>query len=223
MPALPNVPGVLKVNVDWGVDGDSMAQTVHFARYTGTCDAIDASSLANEILNGAVGILDVLCTSFTGMLSATVRDLASDMGVEVTGGTPWTGSRTGDRLSPGTAFCHAHQIARHYRGGHARTYFPFGSGTDVAATGLWADAFVTDASNGAHNWFSDWTNNTYGSLVVGKLCQVSYYGPPNRTITSSGGRVRTVSTVRAAPIVNDIVGSVGRKVIASQRRRNRDA
>lgn len=223
MGALPDVPGVVKLTLNWGVDGDVHAQTIHFARYTGTADAPACVALAEAAVSTAATEFQGLCTSFTGVLSATARDLATDMGAEETAGAPWTGTRTGDRLAPGTAFVQSYAISRHYRGGHARNYFPFGSGTDVAATGLWADAFLTAAETAVINWFADWTGSTYSAMVVGSHCQVSYYGPPNRVITGSTGRMRTVSSIRMPPLVNDVRSSTGRKLIASQRRRNRGA
>jgi hypothetical protein len=221
MPALPSPGLVIKANVNWGVDGDSQAQTLHFFRYSGAPNPADLLTLAELIVSSGASWLQSLATSFTGMLGATVRDLSSDMGLEVSGGTPWVGTRTGDRLSPGTAAVVGHTIRRHYRGGHARTYLPLGSGTDVASTGLWADAFVSAVDTAFGNFIGELSP---GGFDLGALCQVSYYGPPNRVITSPvTGRARTVSTVRAEPIVNDITSSSTRKKIGSQRRRNKAA
>lgn len=222
MPPLPSPGRVIKLNLNWGVDGDTLAETIHFFAYTGTVDAGDLDTFTSNAVSSAEAEFQALATSFTGVLQATARDLSSDMGLEATGGTPWTGTRTGDRLSPGTAAVVSHSISRHYRGGHPRSYLPLGSGTDVASTGLWADAFVTAVDTAWGAFVAD-IKGAWGAFSVTDIVNVSYYGPPNRTITGSTGRVRTVSTVRAVPIVDTITGHTVNKRIGSQRRRNRDA
>jgi len=223
MPALPDVPGVIKFTLNWGVDGDVHAQTVHHVKYTGTVTEASLTTFAGDEVSSTVTHFGTLATSFTGVLSCTARDLSSDMGVEVTAGPPWSGTRTGDRLSPGTAVVISSNVARHYRGGQPRSYLPLGSGTDVASTGLWADAFVTAMQTAWDDFRGDTEASTYSTFSTQKMCNVSYYGPPNRIITGSGGRVRTASTVRTVPKVDDLLTSTVRKIIGSQRRRNRDA
>lgn len=48
---------------------------------------------------------------------------------------------------------------------------------------------------------------------------VQYYGPPNRTITGSTGRVRTVSTLLATPVVWPVTGLNANARLGSMRRR----
>lgn len=223
MPPLPDVPGVLKLTLNWGVEGDSVAQSIlHFA-FTGGASAADLSTLANTAVSTGESEFAALTSDSSGMLSATARDLSSAMGNEATAGTPWVGTRGAALLSPATSAVVSHSISRHYRGGHPRTYLPLGVSGDVAATGLWADAFVALVDAAWGDYIAIISDDTYGALNVGGFVSVSYFGPPNRLITGSTGRVRTVSTVRGAPIVDAITGHITRKMIGSQRRRNRDA
>jgi hypothetical protein len=216
---------VIKLNVNWGVEGDSMAQTIHFWSYTGGAPgAGDLTNFANQAVTSGMSAFQALCNDQVGMLGATARDLSSEMGVEVTAGTPWVGTRGAALTPPGAALVISHVIARHYRGGKPRSYLPLGVGGDIATTGFWTDALVAAADSKWGEWTSDIIGGSpYGGLTITNIVNVSYYGPPNRTIGALPGRVRTVSTRRDVPIVDTITGHVARKVIGSQRRRNRDA
>lgn len=224
MPALPSPGAVLKCIINWGIDGDAMAQTVHYFRYTGSADAGDVETFAAALVSEGSSQFQALATSFTGMNAATVRDLASEMGVEETGGTPWVGTRTGDRTPPGSAVVVSHTIDRHYRGGHPRTYLPLGAGSDIASTGLWATGLLTAVDSAWGAWTAAVTTS-YGSLTVSEIVNVSYYQGyeyVNRGTSSNPKWVR-VPTVRSSPQVDTITGHVTRKNIGTQKRRNRSA
>lgn len=223
MPALPNVAGVLKLAVDWGVESDSAAMTVHYFRYSsGAPSAADLSTFANDAVSDGDSQFGGLASTHVGMMSATARDLSSAMGNEATAGTPWVGTRGSDLTAPGAAVVVSHSISRHYRGGHPRSYLPLGIAGDITSGGVWGGSLVTAVDSAWGTWIAN-RFGTFGSLTVTQLVNVSYYGPPNRTVTSSTGRVKTVSTVRAVPIVDTITGHVTRAKIGSQRRRNRKA
>ena len=223
MPPLPSPGPIVKLNINWGVDGDSMAETIHYYRYTsGAPSAADLSAFANVVVSNGQDGFQALCNDQVGMLACTARDLSSPMGNEATAGTPWLGTRGTALTPPGAAMVISHSISRHYRGGHPRSYLPLGVSGDISTAGFWSDAFVI-ASDAGWGSFNAANIVTEGSLVIQDLVNVSFYGPPNRVITGSGGRVRTVSTVRGVPIVDHVTGHNARKVIGSQRRRNRDA
>jgi len=223
MPALPSPGPIIKLNVNWGVDGDSMAETIHYYRYSsGAPSAADLSAFASNAVAQGQAEFGALCNDQVGMLAATARDLSSAMGAEATAGTPWVGTRGSALTPPGAAMVISHSISRHYRGGHPRTYLPIGVSGDIAVTGFWSDAFVIAADNAWGGWDLN-VVGSFGGLTVTDLVNVSFYGPPNRVIVSPGGRMRTVSTVRGVPIVDHVTGHTARKVIGSQRRRNRDA
>jgi hypothetical protein len=61
---------------------------------------------------------------------------------------------------------------------------------------------------------------TPGPATITDQVNVSYYGPPNRLITGSTGRVKTISTMRADPIVDTITGISCSSIPANQRRRS---
>lgn len=222
MPALP-VVNAIKLNVSWGVEADVLAQTIHFFTFSGGASTADLSSFAAAAVSHGDTRFAALCSDQVGMLSATARDLSSAMGNEATAGAPWVGTRGTALVPPAAAAVVSHSIARHYRGGHPRTYLPVGVSADITNSGIWSTGFVAAVEAGWGGWTSDLLGSSFGGLTINQIVNVSYFGPPNRVITGSGGRVRTVSTVRAVPIVDTITGHTVRGNIGSQRRRNRDA
>lgn len=220
MPALPSPGSVIKLTVDWAIEGDALGQTVHYFSYGGGAPSAGAlSTFANTAVANGATQFQGLASDQVGMSGATARDLSSAMGNEASAGTPWVGTRGTALTPPAAAVIVAHSISRHYRGGHPRTYLPLGVAGDINVSGRWATAFTSAVQTA----WGAWIASLIGVSGVTNIVNVSYYGPPNRIITSSTGRVRTISTVRATPLVDAITGHVTRFNIGSQRRRNRDA
>jgi hypothetical protein len=230
MPALPPVPNVIKSRLFWTIEGDPFAVTILFYHYTSAAPDDPDLSTMNTALNAAVtSDLPAMFQSGVTLEGNDSRDLSDPGGAYATITNPTPGTRAGTRLAPGTAAVSNYHVRQSYRGGKPRGYFPFGVGADVSTTGLWSDAFVTDADN-AINSALNTVEDTFGGLTIDKQCVVSYYGPPNRVITNpTTGRARTVSTRRDAPggtghpLVYIITTRGVTKVIGSQRRRNRNA
>jgi hypothetical protein len=224
MPALPNVANVLRVNLHWTVDADTMGQTVHYFRYSGGAPSgADCASLAITTTAIASAAFQALCNTHVGVNATTVTDLTSSSGGQGEGGTPWVGTRSGGQLSPGTAAVVRHSIARRYRGGKPRSYLPTGTSTDVATTGLWATAFQTAMDTGWGTFTGDMSTISAGSTNVGAIVNISYYHGFTVVISPTTGRSRNVPTLRAVPLVDTITAHSTAIAIGSQRRRNRDA
>ena len=216
MPALPVVPAV-KLTVNWGVEGDVNAQTVHyFGPAGGEGSGTLATFAALAVSEGETQFASI-CSDSVGMLSATARDLSSDMGNEATAGSPWVGTRGTALLPPSAAATVRHFIQRHYRGGQPRTSLPCGVSGDVALTGFWSADFVTAVETAWGAWIAALNGGGIGALE-----NVSYYHGFT-PFTEPSGRVRNRPNLRGTPVVDTITGHTVNKIIGSQRRRNRDA
>lgn len=223
MPALPNVPGVLKLNIHWGVEADTRAQTVHHLSYTGgppsaaQCATMAASAVSTGATNmqTAVGL-------HSGMTNCEVTDLTSSTSGQGTGGSGWAGTRTGGQLAPGTAALANYTISRRYRGGKPRSYLPFGTATDVDVTGLWLAASTTAFHTALANWFAALIGIGAGCTIQ-NVVNVSYYHGSNVVISPTTGRAKNVPILRGTPLVDIISASSFPTRIGSQRRRNKDA
>jgi hypothetical protein len=218
------VPQVLKVTLDWTIDADTMGQTIHHYKYTGgPPSAADCNLMAANFVSNASSAFQTLCATTIGVHAATVTDLTSGSHAQGAGGTPWVGTSGTGPLAPGSAVVCQHLIDRRYRGGKPRSYFPLGIHTDLASTGLWAAAFITNVDTQLGIWISGALASGVGCTIA-NLVNVSYYGPPNIVITNPvTHRVRNASTPRVPPIVDVIRGSIAKLPVGSQRRRNRDA
>jgi len=223
MAPLPPCPAI-KLNLSWQVEDDTMDENVlHFA-FTGSADVGDLTTWATSAGSNLKAAMESLAANSVQMGVVTARDLSSDMGAEVTVGTPHAGTRGTELLAPGTAVVVSNEILRHYRGGHSRNYLPLGIASDILTSGLWDSTFTGDVEAAWAGFIAAAQDQTVGSLVVGAFSQVSYFGPPNRIITNPiTGRARTISTLRATPIIDPVVSYVARTVVGSQRRRNRGA
>jgi hypothetical protein len=222
MPALPPVPGVIKLRLHYDVGTDANAISLLHWRYTGAAPSgadMNTFCTAVNALTAAEWPLYLQADNLYLGIDAT--DLTSATSASGAAGTSVAGTRSGSLLGAGTAVLISYPISRRYRGGKPRQYLPFGSADDLNTRNVWGSASVTDFHTGwAAILAAIAAAGPIGAAVLVTQCVVSYYGPPNRTVTGSTGRVRTLSTTRATPIVDDISSfSVSAKV-ASQRRRN---
>lgn len=226
MAPLPPTPDpVVKIMLQWTRDGDPMAQTNHFWRYTGSAPASsDLSSIATAIVSGLETPIAPLCDAHTGLALARVRDVSVAEGPQGEGGAAWLGTRTGGQLAPGTAAVVNHQVDRTYRGGKPKTFFPWGTSTDLATSGLWDPTAVTAWQDGWAAFSAAISGLVGGATTLGSPCNVSYYaGGSHVVISPTTGRARNVPDRRTTPQVDNFAGHVAASLIGSQRRRNRNA
>lgn len=223
MATLPTVSNVLKVVLDWNVEGDSMGQTVHHFGYTGAApSAANCATMAASAVSTAETAFQGLVGNSVGVGMARVTDLSSMSGGDATGGTSWVGTRGTSLLAPGTAAVVRHSIARRYRGGKPRTYLPAGISSDVATTGFWTNTFIGALDTAWGSWVSAMEGAGAG-VTITNLVNVSYYSGYTLGPAGPGGYRKKIPTPRGTPLVDQVLGHTVNKVIGSQRRRNRDA
>lgn len=221
MPALPSVADVLKVQLLWTDGADNDVYNVMYFRYSGGApSAADAASLATAVFN-AGGFFDTVMSSDTSLTGVIVTDLSSPSSAqgEHAGNTP--GTRTGGHLTGGAAVVVSYQIARRYRGGKPRNYFPFLTSADLQTRQLWATAALGNVHDQFSSFIGAVIGATGGSTTITAHVNVSYY-QGSRVVTSpTTGRARNVPILRAVPQVDTINSFVVRTIPGSQRRRNR--
>jgi hypothetical protein len=220
MPALPNVPNVVKVRLIQTMNEDLDVQNIqHVSFGSGTLSSGDALALATLVgASWTTHMAPVESTDLT-LVSVDCEDLTSPSGAtaSVAVGTP--GTIIGSILSAGAAMVIRKHIQRRYRGGHPRTYF-----AGMVAAGLhdaqtWDptfattflgayEAYITAILSGAPAGHGSWAD-----------VNVSYYeGFHNFTFPS--GRTRPIPTLRATPLVDLVTNYSYNPKVGSQRRRN---
>jgi hypothetical protein len=224
MPALPNVPNVLKVILHYSDEGDPKAETVHHVQYSGgPPSAANCTTMANSILASAGTNFAALMADSVSVTSVQITDLTTPTTAQaVSTGSATTGTRGTTLLPPSAAALVNHTINRRYRGGKPRSYFPFGISSDIQTTGLWTSAFLTAVNSGYSAWQSAVLGEGAGCTLTA-FVNVSYYSGFTAVENTMTGRWRNVPKLRATPLVDTITGSATATKIGSQRRRNKDA
>jgi hypothetical protein len=221
VPALPAVPDVIRLELDFTVGLDAAAPVRFFWSYSGGIPtAGDMGSIAGQLYSAASSALPPVMHPDTIVTEARAQDLSSDTGFSGSSSGSVPGTESGEPLGADVCVLFNFPIGRHYRGGKPRGYWPLGTTADLLTRQTWQSASLAlfhaawTASAGTLAAF------TAGAITLGLPVNVSYYGPPNRFITGSTGRIRTVSTGRAVPIVDEITGLSVNSHLGSQRRRN---
>jgi hypothetical protein len=220
MPALPAVPKTLKIALSVIDSVNRQLLTRFFLTYTGTsptatemnafCASVSTSW--NDNLSGLVNVARSL-DEVQGV------DLNSDTGAEGISTSTVAGARSGDETTAETSFVISYEIARRYRGGHARGYHPFGSMGDIINATTWGTTLQGEVASGWAAFMSE--NVGAGWSGAGTLHQanVSYYSGFTVVTSPTTGRARNVPTPRVAPRIDPVTAYAFRLPIGTQRRR----
>jgi hypothetical protein len=222
MPALPDVPGVIRYQFTHTFSSDVDVMCHLFFSYTGTppsaTDLADGGSAAATNWNTYlapyahpdVTLTEVTLTDLTSPTSAQGSDVVSH-----------AGTASGSQLAAATCLLVNYKIDRRYRGGKPRTYWPLGTSANVATAQTWGTGFTATMATQMDSFISAILATSFPTITLENHVSVGYYGPPNRYVGVAPGRIKTYSTVKAGPISPDIIVSLGiNPKFGSQRRRN---
>lgn len=191
-----------------------------FFRWSGsTPTGTSLSALAATLLADAVTNLAPATSTNVTYSGAILEDLTSDMGAvgEAAGTHP--GSRSGTLLPADTCFVGSYEITRRYRGGHPRSYFPFGVEADLENDQQWTPTAVTEFTTAVNDWIAGFVGQSSGGVTIGAHTTVGYYHGFTVVTNPTTGRARNVPTLKTPPTLTDVVSVIGRDYIGSQRRR----
>ncbi len=218
MPPLPAVPNVIKASLEWSISSDVNAQTGLFFEYSGSppnnaaCSAFAGDVYAAFAANNGDWDHD------TSLIGCEVIDLSS-----VSGGVGiHSGSVPGSLSSPisgSSSVLANYLIARRYRGGRPRSYFPFGDASVVGNRQTWEATFITGVTSHLAGAFAAVIGSTSGGTTINNHVNVSYYDGFTVVTSPTTGRARNVPRLRTTPLVDTIVGFNVSTSIANQRRR----
>lgn len=209
MPALPDVPNVLKVVFEGVQSGHPMANVFYFS-YTGTaptnatCVLIAQDFIAALATGDTVHQLHSLMDADTSYENTVVTDLTSSTSGSGNYLDTVAGTRSGTILPASAAMLETDHISRRYRGGHPRKYWPFGVGADLTDPRTWSSSIHADALAWRAGFTTGYQAISRAGCAISKHVNVSYL---------TGGARRTV------PVVDDIVSAALSQALCSQRRR----
>jgi hypothetical protein len=222
MPAMPPVPGVIRCQVDFLVGSDAAAMTrFHVTYLGGPPSAADMAAFASDLSVSCASDLPGIMHPDTSYESVTLVDLSSSTGSVGFVAAPTVGVRTGGPLPAGAAVLANYSIARRYRGGKPRGYWPLGTDTDLLTRQTWQSASISDFTGGIGNIVNGLDGLSNGSTTIIVPASVSFYSGFTSVLNIITGRTRDVPKLRTGGPVTDIIfGLSVNSHVSSQRRRN---
>lgn len=157
MPAQKNVQGVARVSVRGTANGVQCVNVFHVRNglSTGAGYTVAGVSALGNSINTLYNshFRTKLNTDWSGD-DIVVQDLSSIIAPGVTLAQTGNGSVAGSSVPASVAICISWKIARHYRGGHPRTYLgPLGSGAIETPTSF-VGTFITSVQTSASSFLT---------------------------------------------------------------------
>lgn len=219
MPALPNVPKVLRIHYHFAIGEDLGAACRTFYEYTGPgATGPELDTLAAAIGTSANTYLIPLMGATRTLTQIDIVDLTNPTAPTGLAVVSHVGTRAGAALPASAAVVESSQILRRYRGGHPRVYWPFGVQDDMADSQTWSSGFVAAVLTALNDHQADWFGSAPIDLGSVNRVNVSYYQGFTPHVGTTG-RYRNVSNPRVTPIVDAVVSEIVRLGIGQIRRR----
>jgi len=221
MPSPPPAANVLSVVFGFTIGEDTSAQVKLHALWSGTTPTTAAcEGIAANFDGDGATLMEPLMTADRILTSVTIQDLTSLSGASGVYTGVDTGTRAGDELPAEACLIMNHRIARRYRGGKPRSYFPWGAESDLANAQTWTVPFLDDVETG---WATFLTNTAGRAAVdgtkVGVLVSLGLHAGFTAVTNPITGRTRDVPKYSAAASIDPITLSQPNSKIGSQRRR----
>lgn len=156
-------------------------QLATWATAVGTHWGIDMGGLAHT----DVTLDTVKATDLTSRTSANVEVAGSEVG-----------TRAGHALTGGASLLQNSAIIARYRGGHPRTYWPFGVSEDLLDRQSWAAAFLGACVTGLNAFYGHLNSSVWAGGGSLQQCAVLYFTGFTVVINPITGRARNVPKLR---------------------------
>jgi hypothetical protein len=216
---LPNVPNVVKTSVRMTVGEDLRCQSAqHWHVSLATPTTSDLGDFALAVAVAWTADLRALCHSdvvMTEVEALACGDMSQPPGI-------WTGtsagSRAGSFLPADNCVVVNYHIARRYRGGHPRGYWPFGVQGDLQDAQKWAGTFEGAVQSAYTAWQSAVLGYTT-AFSVNEQVSVGYFQGGTWETPSGGGRPIWRPTKKIPPYVDAVTAASVRQIVGSQKRR----
>lgn len=222
MPALPNVPNVIRIRLLYTIAGKIQQGQRMFVKWSGTTPTVAMlTTLGNDVVTAfsGAGHPQAVMSAANELTNVVLEDLTTPSSAVAAVNAAVSGSDVNPILSAAACVVEELQISRRYRGGHPKTFWPLGTSSDLANEQEWTTTAVTSFGTA----ISAFTNAIIGTTISGTSIteqdNVSYYEgftPVQNPITL---RWRNVPKLRAAPILDTVEGIAVSSRVGSQRRR----
>lgn len=220
MPPLPDVPNVIRFRPQFTISGKTNQGLRWFCLYSGGPPAV--SDLEAFAATADAAAIEYLCpqlhdsSAFTGHI---IEDLSSDTGAVYTSTQDTTGALSADPAPSNAAFVVSYGIARRYRGGHPRGYWPLGDASKLDGNSAWSSGWVATALTAVTDYLAAAYTGSSGSTTLEGQKAVSFYSGFTSVQNPITKRYRNVPTLLEVPVVYPINSWIGRSYIGSTRKR----
>lgn len=219
---VPPLPEIACVRVRMGfnlLSGTQMGNRFYLS-YSGSAPtAANCVTLGTDIASAWATRLSPYAYVNQVLAEVDVQDIATNTGAFGTAAVSHAGALTGGTLTANTAVNVEFDIARRYRGGKPRIFWPPPDDTTLASEDKWSTTFISNMNLATSEFFSDIEALTVGSMGTLQHVNISYYqGFTN--VTNSSGRTRAAPKYRSPTAkVDPVTGYACKAVVGSQRRR----
>lgn len=217
-PPLPASP-CLRVRLIYKNSDGTFAGSRLYLSYAGAAPtAGNCITIATDVAAAWAAHAAAIVHSSWSLTEVDVLDIASLSGLS----GQWTGSDagslTGEPLPASVATNVEFGIARRYRGGKPRMFWPSPDTSQLADLSHWTTTFTGNVATATSAFFTALEAISVGAVGALAHVNLSYYqGFTN--ITNSSGRERAVPTYRAHALVDSVGSYAVKSIVGSQRRR----
>lgn len=198
-----------------------LAVTRFYTSYSGTAPSNADLATFDAAISTAFGTnLKSLLDTASLLSQVASVDLSSSTAAVDSSTVSVAGTRGATILPAEVALVSSYRIARRYRGGHPRGYWPFGIETDLSTRRTWTGSFVTACNTGLANFFTAVAAAGWSGAGTLLHVNVSYYAGFHVVTSPTTGRARNVPTLRGTPVVDTITSVFTQQRVGSQRRRD---
>lgn len=204
MPARPPVPHVVKEELLITNGGVPAACILHVGYSSAPPLDSDLDTFNASLKAYFTGAWPTVMGVDVILQEIKLTDLSSDIGATSSVEVGVAGLEGADPAPASACQMVNWTIARRYRGGHPRTYFPPGNANNFADPSHWLDSQLAAMSDFVNGYVAAVTAKSFGTLDTTTPVNVSYF---------SG------NALRVAPVVDPITGFSLSNIIRTQRRR----
>lgn len=205
------------------IDDEGKSASVRwFYTYSGSAPIpADMTALAGEAATQWEGeMLSQFHESWAGGV-AVATDLTSDTSPEGTVPITGTGALTGGKLPASAAVVVSFETGRRYRGGHSRVYVPAGDSTKLVNDGTWDSGFSDNTATDLASTITGTTLGFWGGAGIITQVMSSFYDGFTNEPYGSPLKYRRKPTPRDTAVFYDVLNTVGKAAVGTQRRRVR--
>jgi hypothetical protein len=216
---LPDVPCV-RCRLIYTQTDSFLAGSRFYLSYSGSAPSgANCATLAGDIAAAWNSDLAGQFTVNWVLTEIDVLDIATNSGLS----GQWTGSHAGTNAGPILTAAAATNvefgIARRYRGGKPRMFFPAASHNELADPGHWSSAYVGGVGTAVGNFFAAVEASSVGSMGTLTHVNLSYYDGFVNTTNPVTGRTRAIPKYRSTALHDNITGYFAKALLGTQKRR----